>query len=198
MLGGPFMNILLALSIPFGAAMIYGIPSMPAPIVGMVAPGGAADQAGIKPGDRIIGVDTVKNPTWEQVRDNIAISPDRELPLKVDRGGQQIDLTVKPTAESIGGNRIGDIGMVPDAGVEPVQATSSVEGSPAQQAGLEPGDKVIAFNGKSVRNSRELTSDPRTRTAKRPSSGTANAKRSIAARQDSDGIFRIGVGFGPQ
>ncbi|MBX3265427.1 MAG: RIP metalloprotease RseP [Acidobacteria bacterium] len=200
MLGGPFMNILLALSIPFGAAMIYGIPSMPAPIVGMVAPGGAADQAGIKPGDRIIGVDTVKNPTWEQVRDNIAISPDRELPLKVDRGGQQIDLTVKPTAESIGGNRIGDIGMVPDAGVEPVQATSIVEGSPAQQAGLEPGDKVIAFNGKSVRNSQELTLQIReNKDAPAKLTIERNGERKeidIAARQDSDGIFRIGVGFG--
>jgi len=41
MLGGPFMNIVLALAIPFGAALMYGIPSMPAPVVGIVAPGGA-------------------------------------------------------------------------------------------------------------------------------------------------------------
>src|SRR4029079_12434413 len=36
MLGGPFMNIVLALAIPFASAMLYGVPSMPAPVVGMV------------------------------------------------------------------------------------------------------------------------------------------------------------------
>ncbi|MEO7674294.1 MAG: site-2 protease family protein, partial [Pyrinomonadaceae bacterium] len=40
MLGGPFMNIMLALAIPFAAAMMYGIPSMPAPIVGVINTGG--------------------------------------------------------------------------------------------------------------------------------------------------------------
>ena len=32
MLGGPFMNIMLALAIPFAGALMYGIPSMPAPV----------------------------------------------------------------------------------------------------------------------------------------------------------------------
>src|SRR6188474_1556011 len=54
MLGGPFMNIVLALAIPFAMALIYGVPSNPAPIVGYVKPGGAADTAGIKVGDRIV------------------------------------------------------------------------------------------------------------------------------------------------
>src|SRR6266704_6578581 len=30
---GPVMNVLTALSIPFAAALIYGVPTMPAPIV---------------------------------------------------------------------------------------------------------------------------------------------------------------------
>src|SRR5215212_9307783 len=34
MVGGPFMNIVLALAIPFGMALADGIPSMPAPVVG--------------------------------------------------------------------------------------------------------------------------------------------------------------------
>src|SRR5580765_3344875 len=44
MLGGPFMNIVLALAIPFTMALIYGVPSNPAPIVGYVKPDGAADK----------------------------------------------------------------------------------------------------------------------------------------------------------
>src|SRR3954469_14036944 len=54
MLGGPFMNIVLALAIPFGMALIQGVPANPSPIVGFVRADGAADKAGIKVGDRIV------------------------------------------------------------------------------------------------------------------------------------------------
>src|SRR6266478_2662031 len=37
-LAGPAMNILTALTIPFAGAMIYGVPTTPAPIVSYVAP----------------------------------------------------------------------------------------------------------------------------------------------------------------
>src|SRR2546421_5946050 len=53
-LAGPVMNILTALTIPFAAALMYGVPSMPAPVVSLVRQGGSADQAGLKPGDRIV------------------------------------------------------------------------------------------------------------------------------------------------
>src|SRR5215210_806607 len=74
MLGGPFMNIVLALSIPFFGALMYGVPSTPDPIVGSVRPDGAAAAAGIKPGDRIVAFDGKENPTWGNVRDDSMIS----------------------------------------------------------------------------------------------------------------------------
>ena len=43
MLGGPFMNIVLALAIPFGIAMVVGIPAIPAPVVAYVPADSAAD-----------------------------------------------------------------------------------------------------------------------------------------------------------
>src|SRR5437870_9433619 len=53
-LAGPVMNILTALAIPFAGGFIYGVPSMPAPIISYVVPGGAAQNAGLKTGDRIV------------------------------------------------------------------------------------------------------------------------------------------------
>src|SRR5207253_1047869 len=53
-LAGPIMNILTALAIPLAAGLIYGIPSTPTPVVSSVAPGGAAEVAGLRPADRII------------------------------------------------------------------------------------------------------------------------------------------------
>src|SRR5688572_21090409 len=84
MLGGPFMNIVLALSIPFAGALMYGVPSMPAPVIGSVQPGGAAAVAGVKPGDRIVSFDGKDNPTWGNIKDDSLISPDKDLALTVD------------------------------------------------------------------------------------------------------------------
>src|SRR5678816_4283202 len=108
MLGGPFMNIVLALAIPFGGALMYGVPSMPAPIVGSIRPGGAAETAGVKVGDRVVSFDGKENPTWGNIRDDSMIAPDKEVPMTVERGGQRVSLTVKPAREDIGGNAIGD------------------------------------------------------------------------------------------
>src|SRR5712691_2732856 len=44
---GPVMNILTALSIPFAAALMYGIPATPAPVVIAVLPGSAAQAAAL-------------------------------------------------------------------------------------------------------------------------------------------------------
>ena len=200
MLGGPFMNVVLALSIPFFVALSLGLPSMPAPIVGMVSTGGAAEQAGVKPGDRIVGVDGIENPTWENVRDNGLISPDRDLSLTVERDGQRIPLTVQPKKVVVSGNPIGELGMAPDAGVEPVEVGMVVPGSAAEEAGLKPGDKVISYNGKAVRNSQELTllirehkDAPANLTIERTGQ---RMELPIAARADEGGVYRVGVGFG--
>src|SRR6266496_655603 len=50
-LAGPVMNILTALAIPFAGALIYGVQATPPPVVRQVQPGGAAETAGLRPGD---------------------------------------------------------------------------------------------------------------------------------------------------
>lgn len=200
MLGGPFMNIMLALAIPFGLALSYGVPSMPAPIIGMVSPNGAADQGGIKVGDRIVNFDGIENPTWENIRDGALISPERELSLNVERGGQRIPLKVTPSKIMFSGNAAGELGLAPDAGVEPVDVGSIAPGSPAEEAGLKSGDRLIAYNGTAVRNAQEMTLLIR---ENKDAPAVFSVERSgqrleipIAARVNEDGVFRIGVGFG--
>ncbi len=158
MLGGPFMNIVLALAIPFGAAMIYGVPSMPAPVVGVVDAGGAAETAGIKPGDRIVSFNGIENPTWEAIRDEALISPEKNIAAVVDRGGQRVPLNVTPVKKMMDGNGVGEIGLLPDVGVEPVEVGSVIPDTPAAAAGLQANDRLIAFNGNTIRNSQDFSS----------------------------------------
>ena len=199
MLGGPFMNILLALAIPFGAALMYGVPSMPAPVVGVVAPGGAADAAGVKVGDRIVSFEGTQNPTWERISNDSKVSPERPIPVEVDRGGQKIPLTITPARTEIEGNIIGEIGFAPDTGVEPIEIGTIVPSGPAASSGLQPGDRLLAFNGQTVRNRQELTAQIReNKDAPAKLTVERNGERKeiqTAARLDDDGVYRIGIGF---
>jgi RIP metalloprotease RseP len=200
MLGGPFMNIVLALAIPFGAAMIYGIPAMPAPIVGLVTPGGAADIAGIKVGDRIVGFDGAENPTWGQVSNDVLVSPDKEIPIVVERGGQKMPLTLKPTSVDRDGNKIGEIGVRPETGAEPVVVGTVQEDMPAAAAGLMPGDKALAINGQTIKNSNEVINAIR-ENKENPVNLVVerNGERKeivITPKLSDDGVYRVGAGFG--
>lgn len=198
MLGGPFMNIVLALAIPFAGALMYGVPSMPAPIIGSVRPGGAAEAAGVKAGDRIVAFDGKENPTWGNVRDESMISPDRPITMVVERGGERLPLTITPKREEIGGNGIGNIGMDADMGVEPVEVGAVTPGSPAAEAGIQSGDRVLTFNGETVRNRQELSTRIReNKDAPAVLLIERNGQRQeirTQARAEDD-TYRIGVAF---
>ncbi len=199
MLGGPFMNIVLALAIPFGAAMIYGVPSMPAPIVGLVTPGGAADTAGIKVGDRIVAFDGQESPTWERIRNDVLVSPGKEIAIAVERGGQRMPLTIVPTTEDRDGNKIGEIDLRPETGAEPVVIGPVQADMPAAAAGLMAGDKALAINGQTIKNSndvinliRENKENPVNLVIER------NGERkeiTITPKLSDDGVHRVGAVF---
>jgi regulator of sigma E protease len=97
------------------------------------------------------------------------------------------------------GNGVGDIGLVPDVGVEPVEVGTIKPGTPAAESGLQPGDRVIAFNGQTVRNSQELSNQIK-ENKDQPARLTIerNGQRQeiqTAARLDDDGVYRIGITF---
>jgi regulator of sigma E protease len=146
MVGGPFMNIMLALAIPFAGGLIYGVPSQPSPVANSIKPGGAAEQAGIKVGDRIVTFNGVENPSWDRIRNDSLIAPEMEIPLTVERNGQRSNLTIKPTREDLKGNSVGSLDFAP---AEPV-ILSPTPDLPAAQAGLQRGDKAISVNGETV------------------------------------------------
>jgi regulator of sigma E protease len=116
---GPVMNIITALSVPFIGAMILGMPITPSPVISSVAAGGAADRAGLKEGDRIVAFNGAENPTWERIRGDALLSPDRPLPLSVDRNGQIVNLTITPRKQVENGESIGELDFNPDFGELP-------------------------------------------------------------------------------
>jgi regulator of sigma E protease len=161
---GPAMNILLAFVLT--ALVLYQGVEMPAfqdqpVVVGAVAAGSPAAQAGIKPGDRILSVSDHNVDTWEQFFLAIGARPNRETSVKLMRNGRVVTLTVTPIVAGQSRFEIGDIGVLPD--VHP-HVPSLVPGDPADKAGVKPGDVITAVDGQSINFSYQL----RDAIAKRP------------------------------
>src|SRR5258707_13892033 len=156
-LAGPAMNILTALTIPFAAALMYGVPSMPAPVVSLVRQGGSADQAGLKPGDRIVAFEGAQNPTWNYVERRSQLRPGQEVRMEVERDGKRVPLTIKVPKRVDGGNEIGELDFQPDSGALPVIVDSLEPDMPAQEVGLRPGDQIVAVDGQLAHSRTQVT-----------------------------------------
>ncbi len=156
-LAGPVMNILTAIAIPLTAALIYGIPATPAPVVSAVSRGGAAETAGLRPGDRIVSFNGIENPKWDLIRGDALLSPGHSLPVVVERNGEMIPLTIVPTAHTEEGETVGFLDFIPDYGDLPVVVRDVEPDTPAAEAGLRVGDLILAIGGEQVRSAEHVT-----------------------------------------
>lgn len=147
-LAGPAMNVLLAIGLLIPVYMRdYQRNSFldHAAVVSAVDPNSAAARAGIEPMDRIIRINGVNDPTWEQVGMQAAVSVDHPMNVTLLRHGQVVQTTLTPTA--------GESDDEPMMGLNPVESTviASVQPNmPAAQAGLRAGDHVTAIDGQAV------------------------------------------------
>jgi regulator of sigma E protease len=83
------------------------------PVLGQVVPGGAAERAGLAPGDRVLLADGRPVRSWEELVGAVQARPDMPLSLKIERGGTTQTLEVVPASVSAGQKRIGRIGAAP-------------------------------------------------------------------------------------
>ena len=166
-LAGPIMNVLTAMAIPFTAAFLYGVPATPSPVVYYVQPGGAAEVAGLKPGDRIVSFNGSRNPSWDVITGEALLSPGRPLPVIVNRNGSNVSLTISPTSRDENGEAIGSLDFIPDYGGLPIVVVEVQPGSPAAESGLKEKDRFISIGGQDVRSSAQVTEYVRDHNAQR-------------------------------
>jgi regulator of sigma E protease len=156
-LAGPVMNVLTAISIPFAGALLYGVQATPPPVVRQIVQGGAAQTAGLQPGDRIVVFDGNENPKWRTIADDALLAPGQPIPIEIDRDGQRIKLSITPTPHTEEGETVGFLDFLPDYGAVPIVVRSVEPGTPAAEAGLQPGDRIVAVNGEPVKSAEQVT-----------------------------------------
>jgi regulator of sigma E protease len=141
---GPLTNIVLAFLIMPIVFMVGTYSEGPAK-VGYVEPHSAAERAGFMAGDVIERINGRKISDWTKALSLIAVNPDTDVTVLVDRQGKQVTLTLRPvTATAL---KIGISGLVPDM---PAEIGKLKPGFPAEKAGLAVNDKILAVDGKTI------------------------------------------------
>ena len=145
---GPVMNLALAV-IVMAVVLYQGAPApafmqQPA-VVGSVLDQSSLKAAGLQPGDHIVSVDGDRVGTWEEFLNAVAAKSKRKVALHVVRGGQELDLSFVPA-----GTGKYDLVNLDSLAILPImhpQITSLQREAPAYEAGLRPGDVVMAAAG---------------------------------------------------
>jgi len=160
-LAGPAANLIFPGLVLLAFVVAENGRLVPAPVVGMVAPGSPAAEAGLRPGDRILtiappGRAAVPVRTHDDVRKLVSPHAGEPLTLTVERDGRELPpLRVVPASfeeqNPVETTRRGLIGVGFSYGAAVVAPPR-----PGAAGGVEAFDLVVAAGGKPVHNMAEL------------------------------------------
>jgi regulator of sigma E protease len=110
-------------------------------VAGIIEYDSPGERADIRPGDKIIQVNDLRNPSWDQFALEVATSANRPMKLEILRSGETIEKVITPQIQ--GRSRGGYIGVFPfDTPFTTLLVKGVASGKPAAQAGIQPGDKI--------------------------------------------------------
>jgi regulator of sigma E protease len=141
------------------------------PVVGEVDADSPAREAGIRPGDLITRFGGEPVETWKDLQIRILLSPNQTKEVVLNRDGNEITtrLAIQASRRDIGLLSIAPATGVVVGGLQP--------GHPAQKAGLQKGDRVLAIDGE-------------------PITSLNKVYETIQASPDKPLVFNIGRGMG--
>jgi regulator of sigma E protease len=147
-LGGPLMNVVLAIALLTGLYMVKYqkiVDADSGAVIGSVAANTPAAKAGIQEGDRIVKLENKRNPTWDDIILKEVEDAGRPMRLTIERGGRRFDTTVTPVLDERSG--AGNAGWSEKGEVQLGPVTA---GMPAHKVGLQQGDLILSAAGHSI------------------------------------------------
>ncbi len=154
-IAGPCMNILLTVAVIWGIYVFAGTPMedyLREPAKVAAVPKNL--ETPIRPGDQILAVNGKKTPTWGKVTSRLeAAKPERSVQVTVLRDGVQQSVSVAMPPNQSDSEALDAFGYPL---ISPV-IDQILQGSPAEKAGMKPGDKIISMNGQPIVTWPQLT-----------------------------------------
>jgi regulator of sigma E protease len=201
MVAGALFNILLAILLWTGLTMngIYlPVEEEGPPVVGVVAPGGPAERAGLRPGDQILAIG---GEAVEEARTFLRaelLNPGATLDVEILRDGQHRSLPLEIEIDTSVPQHVGRAGLYLR---QPFQVIQVEADSAADQAGFRAGDQFVAVDGEAVDSQQHLIdliqgSEGGELSFTMVRGGETRALRATPVLHE-DGQWRIGVVFGP-
>jgi regulator of sigma E protease len=149
---GPFMNWVLTIGVFSALFMLgWGVDATlyDRPVIGVVDAGSPAASAGLLSGDEILAIDGKAQENWESAQIDVILRPDREIPLRIRRGEEERELSVRSVARDA--EKMGTIGVHPLVRIGQV-----LPGQPAAEAGLQPDDGILRIGDKPIRSFEDI------------------------------------------
>src|SRR5512141_94727 len=141
---GPLTNIVLAfLIMPF--VFLVGTYTLGPAAIGLIEKDSPAEKAGFAVGDVIEEVSGRKIRDWEKAAMLIAVNPDTDISVLINRKGEKKTLTLHPKLDAE--HHIGTSGIYPDI---PVEVGKLKPGFHAHKARIKVEDKILAVDGVTV------------------------------------------------
>jgi len=164
-LAGPVANILIAI-FAWWLMFMVGVSGL-GNYFGPVAPGSAAERAGLMDGDRIVAVDGRNTGSLDAVRLALldaTMNAERQALLEIEREGSRrklvLDLAgIEPLRQDMSRqpqDLIDMLGLRPWTPALPATIRDVQPDSAGERAGLQAGDVVLRVNGESYRDPSEL------------------------------------------
>ena len=94
-LAGPVTNFLFAILIFAAFNMAYGVPQTP-PVIGAVEADSAAQEAGLRAGDRIVRIDGRTMDTFNDIQGAVAFNLGKPASIEIARGSERLNVTLRP------------------------------------------------------------------------------------------------------
>lgn len=148
---GPVANLLLAIAL-YWLMFITGVSGI-APVIGNLAPGSPAETLGLQKDAEIISIDGNETRTWQEVRIALLerLGETGQLEIAYVVPGSDLIMSSSVRIERWLVNEaepdvLGALGITPFRLDIPAQIGQIVAAGRAEQAGLEPGDKILTVD----------------------------------------------------